>query len=323
MRTGTLRRAIVGGHGAPGLRAGAVGVVAVAFVALLPPAASLQQPTLAGVLSEAAASVTAFADTTRIIACEERYKQNLLRHRVVLAQPELGYELKSSQYEMVGADNREWVAELALAATPANEPLGFPWMEFRDIVSVRGKPLRDGRSRLGMLATQPLDLAGPEAVAITLDAAGLMLGRFVRAIDLPRLALVFLHAANQPRFEFSRGGDDRVIDGVKTWEVKYRETTSPSIVRASGGGDAPSTGSFWIDPATGRVRMSVLKSADSSNVHDELTVTYRPNPAIGLCLPVQLKETIVDNDAEQRVDATATFTKWRILPRTAGIVRVP
>jgi hypothetical protein len=101
----------------------------------------------------------------------------------VLAQPELGYELKSSQYEMVGADNREWVAELALAATPANEPLGFP--------------------------------------------------------------------------------------------------------------------------------------------HDELTVTCRPNPAIGLCLPVQLKETIVDNDAEQRVDATATFTKWRILPRTAGIVRVP
>jgi hypothetical protein len=264
--------------------------------------------------------MAAFTDTTRIIACEERYKQNLLRRRSVLAEAEL-HPLRSSQHEMVGVDNREWIAELVLAATPANAPLGFPWMEFRDIVSVRGKPLRDGTSRLGMLVTRPLEAAGPEALAITRDAAGFILGRFVRAIDLPRLALVFLHAANQPRFEFSKGGN-RAIEGVKTWEVKYREKVTPSIIRGGGGTEAPSSGSFWIDPATGRVLMSVLKSADSSTIYDELTVTYHDDSATGLCLPAELKESIVDDDAGQRVDATATFTGWRIVSRTAG-VRAP
>ena len=91
---------------------------------------------------------------------------------------------------------------------------------------------------------------------------------------LPRLPAIFLHAVNQPRFAFTKGGN-RTIKGVKTVEVKFQENGRPTILRASHGRDAPSNGSFWIDPATGAVLASFLKNGDSSAVYDELTITLR------------------------------------------------
>ena len=199
-----------------------------------------------------------------------------------------------------------------LAATPGNQAGGFPWMEFRDVIEVNGKPVRDGRSRLAFLASEPLDTAGAQAVAVSQDAAAFLFGRLARAIDVPRAAVLFLHPANQSRVQFTKGGTRR-IDGVQTIEVRFKETGRPTIIRGSGDRDAPSSGSFWIDPRTGNVLMSILKSPDSSTVFDELTITYREEPATGLWLPAQLKERIVDDDAGLRVEATATFTNWRVV----------
>jgi hypothetical protein len=131
------------------------------------------------------------------------------------------------------------------------------------------------------------------------------------------LALLFLHPTNQSRFEFKKAGE-RTISGVKTWEVRYREKATPSIIRATGDKEAPSTGAFWIDPATGHVLMSLFKSADSSTVYDELTVTYKQDPTTSLWLPVEMKENVVDEDAQMKLEGSATFTKWRIVPRKAS-----
>ena len=141
-----------------------------------------------------------------------------------------------------------------------------------------------------------------------------LFARMVRVIELPRTATIFLHPANQPRFEFKKGGQ-RTIDGVKTVEVKFQERTRPTIIRGGGDRDAPSQGSFWIDPATGHALMSVLKNGDSSTLHDELTMTYREAPGLGLFLPAQLVEKVTDDDAGLKVDAKAAFTKWRAISR--------
>lgn len=273
-----------------------------------------QQPTLADVLAKTADRAAALSETTRLLVCEERYKQKLERVRAIVGFEGSVSVGSRSEVEAVGMDSREWVAELALFATPGNEAAGFPWREFRDIVSVNGKPLRDGNSRLAGLAALSADVAGVTAVEITRDAATFMFGRLVRAVDIPRTALLFLHRANQPRFEFKKGGQ-RTIDGTNTWEIKFKEKSTPTIIRASGDKNAPSTGSFWIDPATGDVLMSVLKSPDSSAVYDELTVTCNQDPETGLRLPATLTERIMDDEAGQRVQATATFTKWRSVPR--------
>jgi len=63
---------------------------------------------------------------------------------------------------------------------------------------------------------------------------------------LPRWAAGLLSARNQPHFEFSKVGETEVR-GPTVWEVKFRETVTPSIW------SLPISGSSWIDSSTGRV----------------------------------------------------------------------
>ncbi len=133
-------------------------------------------------------------------------------------------------------------------------------------------------------------------------------------VVLPRLSALFLHAVNQPRFAFTKGGG-RTIQGVKTTEVKFQEKGVPTIIRSSTGQDAPSSGSFWIDPATGAVLGSFLKNGDSSALYDELTITYALDPATGLWLPASLAEKMYDSQDEKEIDGKGTFKGWRFAPR--------
>jgi hypothetical protein len=54
---------------------------------------------------------------------------------------------------------------------------------------------------------------------------------------------------------------------------------------------------------------------DTKEFYDELTVTYARVPGLGLCLPATLTGRVIDEPAGQRVQATATFTSWRAVPR--------
>ena len=286
----------------------------------IPPSASFpgpllsQAPALADVLARAASRAAALADSTRVVTCEERYVQKLSKLRAIVGYEYSGPVGSRSEVTAAPLDGREWVAELAVLGTPSNEPFGFPWMEFRDVVSVDGKPVGDGVSRLKVLQTDPSDAAGIKAVQYSGEAGRHVFGRLVRAVDLPRAAFVILHASNQPRFEFKKGGE-KVVGGVRTWEIRFKEKTKPTMIRASGGKDSISSGSFWIDPETGNVVMSLLKSPDSSDFYDEQTVTYQEAPGTGLWLPSGLKERVVDDEAGLRVEASATFTNWRVVPR--------
>jgi hypothetical protein len=265
-----------------------------------------QQPELPDVLALAAKYVSVFADPTHVLYCEERYKHTFQK-LIVNAQ---------GSAERLPQGGHNFVAELAVVATPSDEKNGLPWLEFRDIVSLDGKPERDGKSRLGTLLAQPIALAGPEALRITRETSSTQSGRFDRALLLPRLACIFLHAVNQPRFVFRKGGD-RTIQDVKTWEVKFQEKGVPTIISATTGRDAPSTGSFWIDPATGHVLASMLKNGDSSALFDELSVMYAHDPTTDLWLPTTMSDKTTDIEESRELEGTGTFKNWRIAPRTA------
>ena len=300
-------------------------VLAVLTLLVALPAATLvsdQPPTLPEVMARAAVRVAPLADATRVVTGEERYAQKLQHIRAVVGFDYSGPVGSRSEVTADGVNARQWVAELALLGTPGNEAAGFPWMELRDIVSVNGKPVRDGTSRLKVLQADASAAAGLSAVETSREAANFMFGRLVRAVDVPRAAILLLHSSNQPRFEFKKAGE-RTIDGVRTWEVKFREKVTPSIIRASGGRESVSSGSFWIDPATGHVMMSLLKSPDSSTVYVEQTVTYREAPGTGLWLPAEMKERVIDDDAALRVEATAAFSSWRVVTRGQPLPRQP
>ncbi len=262
-----------------------------------------QEPTLADVLALSAKYVSAYADPTRLIVGEERYKHDFLKFIMNI----------SGSGEYLPQGGHQWTGELVIAASPGDEKNGLPWLEFRDILTLDGRPARDGVSRLGILATKPMAVAGPEAMKYTRDSSDSQQGRFSRAVLLPRLGFVFLHAANQPRFAFRKAGE-RKIDGVKTWEVKYQENGAPTILFTTESTNAPSSGSFWIDPATGQVLQSSLKSADSSALYDEMTVTYALDKTTGLRLPATMQHQTFDNEESRRVQGKATYSKWRFVP---------
>jgi hypothetical protein len=263
-----------------------------------------QQPTLEDILGKAAQYVAAFADPSRALVCEEEYEHTYYKRMMNTA----------GGSERTPQNTRRWVAEKVVLATPVDEKAGFPWIEFRDIVSMDRKPVRDGVSRLPKLLIEPKFPDVTEATKLTRESANSQAGRFERMVLLPRLTSVFLHAANQPRFTFTKGGG-RTIKGVKTVEVKFQEEGRPTILRTGGGQNAPSSGSFWIDPTTGAVVSSFLKNGDSSEVYDELTITCALDQATNLWLPVSLMERMYDTQDEKEIDGKGTFKNWRFAPR--------
>jgi hypothetical protein len=263
-----------------------------------------RQPTLEDVLAKAAQYVTAFGDPSRALVCEESYEHTYYRRMMNTA----------GGSERVPQNTRRWVAEKMVLATPADEKAGFPWTEFRDIVTLDRKPVRDGVSRLPKLLIEPKVPDVSTAMAMTRESTNSQTGRLDRMVLLPRLAAVFLHASNQPRFAFSKGGG-RTIQGVKTMEVKFQEKGAPTIIKTSLGQDAPSSGSLWIDPATGAVLSSFYKNGDSSALYDELTITCALDQATSLWLPVSLVERMYDAQDEKEIDGKGTFKGWRFTPR--------
>ncbi len=223
-------------------------LVAFPLLALARSAVFAQQASLEAVLAKAAQNAAALSDPSRALVCDEEYEHTYFRRMTNAAV----------QSERLPLGGHRWVAEKVVLATPDDEKSGLPWTEFRDIVTLDGKPARDGASRLPKLLIEPKSPEVAEALKITHESTNSQSGRLNRTVLLPRLTCVFLHAVNQPRFIFKKGGE-RTIKGVKTWEVKFQERATPTIVTTSGGQDAPSSGSFWIDPATGRVLSSFLK----------------------------------------------------------------
>ena len=281
-------------------------LAALLLLALTDPAVLARQAALEDVLAKAAQYVAAFTDPSRVLVCEESYEHTYIRLMVNTA----------GGSERLPQGGSKWVAEKIVLATPDEAKAGLPWIEFRDVVSLNGKPARDGVSRLPKLLIEPKVPDTAEALKITRESANSQTGRLGRMVLLPRLAAVFLHAANQPRFVFKKGGD-RTIKGVKTWEVRFQEKSAPTIIKAASGQDAPSSGSLWIDPATGAVLSSFLKNGDSSALFDELTVTFALDQVTGLWLPASLMEKMHDSDDEKEIDGKGTFKNWRFVPRGA------
>ena len=146
-----------------------------------------------------------------------------------------------------------------------------------------------------------------------------------RTINVPTLALTFLSNRNQPRFEFSREGQE-AIDGVRTWKIAYRERGSPPLIATTDGVDVPASGRLWIDPATGAVVRTELKT-DSFGVRSEVTVTFAFDPSVGSRVPAEMVErgqvqggtrrdqgpqpVPLATDDQIVIDATATYSNVR------------
>lgn len=209
---------------------------------------------LAAALDKMAAYVSGYGEKASLLVAVEKYSQSVI---------------------VDGADlpkrPRELVAEFAIIKTSD----GSGWVGFRDVVEVNGEPLRERRDRLTKLFMSA-DASVSEATRIANESSRFNVGPVSRNFNVPTAAMFFFVPANLPRFTFTHKGT-KTIDGVKAWEVQFKETVTPTLVRKASGADVPLDGTVWFDPADGTV---VRTRLHMSHFADEFTNPEQAAPRL-------------------------------------------
>jgi len=185
-------------------------------------------------------------------------------------------------------------------------PSDGAWIGFRDVTHVNGRRVAPGRRAA-------LDAPGepPHARWQRLSAASARfnLGTTARTINAPSFALVVLQAQNHARFSFASTNEPR-RRGTRCL-LTFQETARPTIVRGTAGAALPSSGSFLIDPTTGRVEQSTfVVGGDAAGVGSTSTVTYQRDRKLGLWLPDEMREEYTTPGVE-RVTGMARYSRYR------------
>ncbi len=263
-----------------------------------------QEPSLGTVLQRATQYATDFRRQFAGIVAEEIYVQDV------------GVTSRTKP----AVTHRELKSDLLLVR--AEDTGGY--VEFRDVVEVDGRAVRDRQERLTNLFLNPRGSKG-QLRKIIEESARYNIGKVLRTVNTPTLALTFLDLANQSRFTFSIAADrspslakrkDKRSDissptfsvSTELLVVEYRESQPKTIIRSPEGRDRPARGRFWLDPATGRLLMSELIASDFA-VRATINVSYQSEPLLGFSVPVEMRERY---DAQNLViTGTATYRRFR------------
>jgi hypothetical protein len=287
------------------------------------PAANVRE-----LMPRVASYIQAYAEQMSLVIGVERYGQWLQRED--FAQAGGGAR----------AISRQLVSEFALVR------VGNDWDGFRNVYEVDGQPVPDAKDRMAKLFTEKSATAIAQSRKIGAESSRYNLGALQRNFNVPTVALVFLSAANQGRFRFTKDKDDQV-GGVRVWKVKYAETQKPTLIRTSDGKDMPVTGEAWIDPVDGRVlkthmqldsEMRVAPNAntggranntpDRVNTTASITVTYALEPKLGILVPAEMLETyeapmrsaFTGEDNMTKVNCRATYSDFKRFETSATLV---
>jgi hypothetical protein len=260
--------------------------------------AALQPAPVADVLAKAAAYLADYEKTFSVVVSEEHYAQSFSQR---LVQP--------TRYVTtlpVVTRRRATRAEVIMMNVGENA-----WVAFRDVFEQDGKPVRDRDERLQRLFLQPSGQAPVDAMAqakrIVDESARYNLGSLQRNINVPTMALTYLHRGNQTRSTFTWEGRDDV-NGAQAAVLAFAERGLPTVIQ-SDKGDLPATGRFWIDPASGRVLKSEIVVQGTAS-KTEITVTYGPAPRLSVWVPVSMKEHYALK-AGGEISAEAKYSNFR------------
>jgi hypothetical protein len=134
---------------------------------------------------------------------------------------------------------------------------------------------------------------------------------------VPTFGLALLAPSLAERFTFRKRGDE-LIDGVPTWQIDYGEHQTPTIVRMLRNESVPLEGSLWIEPSSGRVVRTLVKTEGTPDPGVRLPppsgatlmwvqVTYAPNPTLGFWVPARMDEVAVAADRSM-VEVAAVYS---------------
>ncbi len=186
---------------------------------------------------------------------------------------------------------------------------GEGWMSFRDVFEVKGAKVRDRDDRLLKLFQGNDKERFEKAAKLSEDTAKHNLGNVARTINIPTLAMMFLHPRVNERFEFTDDGEE-TIDGRVLRRAAYREAARPTLIKTTRGRDLALTGHIWIDPFSGTVVKTDLNAADPA-VRCAITVIFKRDEALDFWVPVRMDEYYKAALALDEIVATATYSNVR------------
>jgi hypothetical protein len=186
---------------------------------------------------------------------------------------------------------------------------GEGWMPFRDAYEVKGRKLRERDDRLLKLFTLNDKQRFEKGAEYSTATHKFNLGNVARTINIPTLAMMFLHPRVNERFEFVDGGEEN-IGGRILRKAIYKEVARPTLIKTTRGRDLALTGFLWIDPFTGTVVKSELNAADPT-VRCQVTVTFRRDETLDLWVPDKMEEFYKAYSGLDDILATATYTNVR------------
>ena len=210
------------------------------------------------------------------------------------------------------------VAEFALVKT--SDSAG--WAGFRDVVEVDGRAVSQRADRLKSVFTGSADVA--EARKIADESSRYNLGGS-RNFNEPTAALFFFLPGSLSRFTFTHKRDATVA-GVNVWEIEFKETATPTLIKTTDGKDVPAHGTLWVVPDSGTVVRTVLAVKGFAGLSSSSTIDvgYTRDDHLQVWLPATMSdrhetEREVQRSAGggRRVSSTVTVQQQIVVAGTA------
>jgi hypothetical protein len=179
----------------------------------------------------------------------------------------------------------------------------------RIVRNVDGKPVKGESRNLDALMDNSPDGLRKQIAGLNRESSQYNLGPVFGQINLPIFSLKVLRRGQASRFAFEQRGTSR-ISGIQTVEIRFQERDLPTLIHSDKGNSIMSSGSLWIEPATGRVLKTEMNFANSdTKTKGRVTVTYEADRALGILVPRELKEHYESN--EGYADCLATYSRFR------------
>lgn len=257
------------------------------------------------IIGSAMRYVMAYEQKFALLAADETYVQELQR------PPNPGDNLSRTNpgggMRAGGAMNRLVIKSDFLLVQLGGD--GEGWMPFRDAYEVKGAKVRTRDERLLKLFQGDDQERFEKAAKFSEDTAKHNVGNVARTINIPTLAMMFLHPRVNERFEFTDEGEETIAGRVLR-RAAYREMARPTLIKTTRGRDLALTGHIWIEPFTGTVVKTDLNAADPA-VRCAITVTFRKDESPDFWVPSQMDEYYKAALSLDEIVATATYSNVR------------
>lgn len=180
------------------------------------------------------------------------------------------------------------------------------WIAFRDVFEVDERSVRDREDRLLKLLQNPTGDALTQARRIAEEGARFNLGPFSRTINVPDVALAYLHPFHQDQVRVDPPRPT-TFEGTQALLFRFREASGPTIITSPEGREVPAQGRVWTDAGGAILRTELTVNTRSSTA--VCVVDFRHEERIGARVPAKMTERYTARG--QYMTATATYGNFR------------